>query len=680
MSGTITIDKKVLPIDGETNILELVRKAGVDLPAFCYHFELSDFGACRMCIVEEEKLGFIASCSTPPADGMVIRTTTPRLQRMRRTILELLLADHDRDCTICEKSGQCRLQELTLRFGIGNIRFGKDREPLPRDTSSPSLVRDPNKCVLCGNCVRNCSEIQGIGVLDFAYRGAAVQVIPAFNKSLAEGECVGCGQCIQACPTAALTIKFEIDAVWAALSDPHKRVIVQTAPAVRVALGEEFGEKAGTISTGKMVAALRRLGFHEIYDTSFAADLTTMEETTEFLHHLETGEHLPQFTSCCPAWVKYAEHFHSDLLPQLSTCRSPQQMLGSLLKKFYAKEQGLSPQDIFVVSVMPCTAKKFEARRPELTTEGSPDVDAVISTHELARMIREMGIVFAELEDDSFDLPFGFASGAGTIFGVFSGVSTAVIRTAIYKLSGKRPPVDFAFTPVEGFPNVNEAIVPVGNRVIRIATVHTLGAAKKLIAALRAGELSYHLVEVMACPGGCVAGGGQPLINNIQVRQQRAGGMRAADRLKQIRTVQDNPFISELYQQWLKEPGSDVAHHALHTTYASRRRVFEQFIPVVAAERPTMEIQVCVGTSCYLRGSYGVIQELAALIEKQGLSDRVNVQATFCLEQCDRGPSAVIDGQILEGVTEERLPAIFEEMVVKKLAQLSLQSISCVKD
>jgi len=668
MSGTVTIDERVVPINGEKNLLELIRKAGVDIPAFCYHFELSDFGACRMCIVEEKKLGFIASCSTPPAYGMVIRTTTPRLQRMRRTILELLLADHDRDCTICKKSGQCRLQELTLRFGIDNIRFGKDREALPRDELSASLVRDPNKCVLCGNCVRNCSEIQGIGVLDFAYRGAAVQVIPAFNKSLAEVECVGCGQCIQACPTAALTIKFETDAVWAALSDPHKRVIVQTAPAVRVALGEEFGGKPGTISTGKMVAALRRLGFHEIYDTSFAADLTAMEETTEFLHRFEKGESLPQFTSCCPAWVKYAEHFHSELLHQLSTCRSPHQMLGSLLKKFYAKEQGLSPQDIFVVSVMPCTAKKFEARRPEFTTEGSSDVDAVISTHELARMIREMGIVFEELEDDSYDFPFGFASGAGTIFGASGGVSTAVIRTAIYKLSGKRPPVDFTFTPVEGFPNVAEAIVPVGDGAIRIATVHTLGAAKKLIAAMRSGELSYHLVEVMACPGGCIGGGGQPLISNIQVRQQRAQGMRGADKLQQIRAPQDNLFIKELYQRWLEQPGSDVAHHALHTGYTSRRRVFEQFIPVVAAERPAVDIKVCVGTSCYLRGSYGVIQELAALIEKQQLTDRVNLQATFCLEQCDRGPSVVIDGHLLEGVTEERLPAIFEEMVVKNLA------------
>ncbi|MFW0860343.1 MAG: [FeFe] hydrogenase, group A [Dehalococcoidia bacterium] len=529
------------------------------------------------------------------------------------------------------------------------------------------MVRDPNKCILCGDCVRACSEIQGVGVLDFAYRGADVRVGPAFGRSMAETECVGCGQCILACPTAALTIKSEIDAVWAALSDPNKRVIVQTAPAVRIALGEEFGGKAGTISTGKMVAALRRLGFHEVYDTCFGADLTAMEETTEFLHRFEKGERLPQFTSCCPAWVKYVEHFHAELLGQLSTCRSPQQMLGSLLKKFYAQEQGIAPQDLFMVSVMPCTAKKFEARRPELTTQGSPDVDAVISTRELARMIREMGIVFEELGDDSYDLPFGFAGGAGTIFGVSSGVSTAVIRTAIYELSGKRPLVDFTFIPVEGLPNVSETIVPVGEKEIRIATVHTLGAAKKLIAALRSGEVSYHLVEVMACPGGCIGGGGQPLLSNAQARQeraQRAQGMQGADRLQQIRAPQDNPFIKELYQRWLGEPGSDVAHHALHTAYASRRRVYEQYIPVVAAERPTTDIRVCVGTSCYLRGSYGVIQELSSLIEKHQLTDRVNLQATFCLEQCDRGPSVVIDGRLLEGVTAERLPAIFEEMVV----------------
>ncbi|MBT9137554.1 MAG: NADP-reducing hydrogenase subunit HndC [Syntrophomonadaceae bacterium] len=667
MSGTITIDQKVLPINGEKNLLELIRQAGVDLPTFCYHSELSTFGACRMCIVEEEKMGLIVACCASPTDGMVIRTTTPRLQRMRRIILELLLANHDRDCTICEKSSNCRLQELAERFGIDKIRFGKKREPLPQDTSSLSLVRDQNKCILCGDCVRTCSEIQGIEVLGFSYRGAKLRVGPALGKSLAEVECSGCGQCIQVCPTAALTIKSEIDAVWAALSDPNKRVIVQTAPAVRVALGEEFGGKAGIISTGKMVSALRRLGFHKVYDTCFAADLATMEETTEFLHRLERGENLPLFTICCPAWIKYAEHFHTEVLGKLSTCRSPQQMLGSMLKKFYAREQGLSPKDLFVVSVMPCTAKKFEARRPEFTTEGSPDVDAVISTRELARMIREMGIVFDELEDDSYDLPFGFTSGAGTIFGVSGGVSTAVIRSAIYKLTGKRPLVDLVFTPVEGLPNVSETIVSVGEKEIRIATVHTLGATKKLIAALRSGEVSYHLVEVMACPGGCIGGGGQPLLTNTQARQERTQGMRGADRLQQLRTSQDNPFIKELYQQWLGEPGSKVAHQALHTTYSSRRRVYEQYIPVVAAEKPITDIKVCVGTSCYRRGSYEVIQKLNSLIEKHELTDRVNLQAVFCLEQCDRGPSVVIDGRLLEGVTAERLPAIFEEMVIKNL-------------
>jgi len=667
MSHMITIDQKVLPINGERNVLELVRQAGIDLPTFCYHSELSEFGACRMCLVEEEKMGLIAACRIPPSDGMVIRTTTPRLQRMRRTILELLLANHERDCTTCEKSGDCRLQELAQRFGIDEIRFAQDRESLPRDESSHCLIRNPNKCILCGDCVRTCAEIQGIGVWDFAYRGPDAQVTTAFNKPLAEVECIGCGLCIQACPTAALTIKPETDAVWAALADPSKRVVVQTAPAVRVALGEEFGHKPGAITTGKMVAALRRLGFCEVYDTSFGADLAAMEEATEFLERLEQGENLPMFTICCPAWVKYAEHFHPELLGHISSTRSPQQMLGALLKKFHAPEQGLSPQELFVVSVMPCTAKKFEARRPELTTEGSPDVDAVISTRELARMIREMGIVFDELDDDSFDLPFGSASGAGVVFGCSGGVSTAVLRTVMYKLSGKRPPFDFTFVPVEGFPRVAEATVPLGDKIIRVATVHTLAAAKKLIAAIDAGQVSYHLVEVMACPQGCIGGGGQPLLRDTRDLQERARGMRGADRLKEIRTVQDNPFVKEVYERWLEQPGSQVACQTLHTTYTSRRRVFGQFIPVVTAERPAVDVKVCVATSCYLRGSYGVIQELVALIEKQGLADRVNLEATFCLEQCDRGPSVVINGYLLEGVTKERLPVIFEEMVMNSL-------------
>ncbi|MFW0860172.1 MAG: [FeFe] hydrogenase, group A [Dehalococcoidia bacterium] len=566
---------KIKANEGDT-ILSVALKHGIYIPHLCHHFDLPPFGGCRLCMIEIEGRGLTISCKTPAEEGLKVITENPEINKIRRIAAELIIADHYTDCLSCVRNTNCRLQDIATHSGIKeeDLQHLKRRtvRNLPMDESSPYFYRDPNKCVLCGNCVRECGEIQNVGALDFAYRGAEIQVMPAFGKPMPETECVGCGQCIQVCPTAAITIKYQTDAVWAALKDPNKRVIVQTAPAVRVALAEEFGGKPGTIITGKMVAALRRLGFDQIYDTTFSADLTVMEETTEFLHRLEKGENIPLFTSCCPAWVNYVEYFHPDLLNQLSTCRSPQQMMGALLKKFYAKQQGLSPQDIFVVSVMPCTAKKSEAQRPEFRTQGIADVDAVISTPELVQMIREkIGFAFNILEDDCYDSPFGFGSGAGVGFGSSGGVSAAVIRTVLYKLSGGKPPLDYAFTPVEGFPNTTEAVLSVGDKTIRIAMVRTLGAANKLIEALRAGEVCYHLVEVMACPAGCISGGGQPLINNIQARQERAQALQGVDQQQRVRTVQDNPFIDEIYRQWLEKPGSHVAHHDLHTTYTPRR-------------------------------------------------------------------------------------------------------------
>lgn len=395
-TGKVTIDGQIIEINGAKNILELARRSGIELPTFCYHSELSIYGACRLCMVEVERMGLVASCSTPPADGMIIYTSTERVRRLRRMIIELLLANHDRECPTCGKSTVCKLQKLAKQFGVNKVRFGSRDVKLPIDDTSSSIIKDPNKCILCGDCVRVCKEIQGIGVWDFAHRGSKTEVTTAFGKNLSEVACVNCGQCVTVCPTGALIVKPEIEKAWQAIYDTNKTVVVQIAPAVRVALGEEFNLESSDKVTGKMVAALKKIGVDKVFDTIFSADLTTIEESMELLHRLENGGKLPLFTSCCPGWIKYCEQTHADLLGNLSTCRSPQQMFGSLVKKHYAKHIGKKPDEVVCISIMPCTAKKFEAKRPEFTTEGVADVDIVLTTVELAQMIKESGILFED--------------------------------------------------------------------------------------------------------------------------------------------------------------------------------------------------------------------------------------------------------------------------------------------
>jgi NADH-quinone oxidoreductase subunit G len=574
-SGFVTIDGIKVPINGQRNLLEMIRQAGIDLPTFCYHSELSIYGACRMCVVEDARGTVISSCSTPPSDGLSIRTNTPRLMRIRKMMLELLLANHDRDCTTCHKNGKCKLQGLCARFGIDRVRFPTRERITPLDLTAPSLVRDENKCILCGDCVRICAEVQGVGAIGFAYRGAQMRVTPAYNQGLGEANCVNCGQCVTVCPTGAITVRSDTGRVWSALRNPAKHVVIQTAPAVRVSIGEEFGLQPGAITTGQMVAALRRLGFDRVFDTSFAADLTTVEETTEFIDRLKTGQRLPQFTSCCPGWVKFAEQYYPEKLNLLSTCRSPQQMFGSLLKTHYAEQEHLTSADIFVVSAMPCTAKKFEAFRPEFAKANGEneamvrDVDAVLTTQELAHMIKAAGIVFSELEEEAFDSPFGFATGAGIIFGASGGVATAVVREATYELTGKRV-TDIELTPVDGLEGVRSATLPIGNVTVRLAVVSGLENTRRLIAAMDRGEMSFDIVEVMACPGGCAGGGGQPLPNQANQRQMRSRGLRTADRRQQIRLAHDNVLIRDVYERWLGDPNSETAHHLLHTSYNNR--------------------------------------------------------------------------------------------------------------
>ncbi len=563
--GIMTIDGQRIEFQNEKNILELVRKAGVELPTFCYYSELSTYGACRMCVVEDSKGGIMASCSEPPRDGMVVYTNTPKLQKHRKMILELLLASHCRDCTTCEKSGKCRLQDLASRFGIKRVRFENDAVKLPVDDSSAAIVRDPSKCILCGDCVRMCSEIQGMGVLDFAYRGSKMQVMPAFDRKLKESDCINCGQCTTVCPTGALIVKNETDRVWRKLHNPDMRVVAQIAPAVRVALGEEFHLPAGENVAGKIVAALRKLGFDEIYDTSMAADLTVMEESKEFLDRLTKNEKIPQFTSCCPGWVSFVEARHPELLDSISTCRSPMQMFGSVVKEHYRGNKEADSRQTMMVAVMPCTAKKYEAARPEFVSENEKDVDVVITTQELASMIRESGISFDELEPEAFDMPFGMASGAGVIFGVTGGVAEAVLRRCVLERT-QESLKDLSFSGVRGMKGIKEAQVVIGDKTLRVAVVHGLANVERLLELMKKGEAHYDLVEVMACTGGCIGGAGQPIPHSSTIKHSRAQGLYQADKQSQIKRSEENPMVMALYGGILK----GKTHKLLHCSYRKK--------------------------------------------------------------------------------------------------------------
>ncbi len=667
-TGKVTIDGKIVEINGAKNILELARRTGIELPTFCYHSELSVYGACRLCMVEVDKMGLVASCSTPPADGMVVRTNTERVRRLRRMIIELLLANHDRECTTCGKSTTCKLQKLAKQFGVSKVRFGSRDVKLPIDESGSSIIKDPNKCILCGDCVRMCKEIQGIGVWDFAHRGSNTVVTTAFDKKLSDVACVNCGQCVTVCPTGALTVKSEIEKAWQAIYDSEKTVVVQIAPAVRVALGEEFGlvGKSEQV-TGKMVAALKKMGADKVFDTLFSADLTTIEESMELLERLKAGEKLPLFTSCCPGWIKYCEQNHADLLTNLSSCRSPQQMFGSLVKKHYAKKIQKDPKDVICISVMPCTAKKFEAKRPEFTTDNVPDVDIVLTTVELAQMIKESGILFEELEPVGFDNPLGMGSGSALLFGSSGGVMESVVRfVAGYTAGEDIGRVDFE--PVRGTDGIKEAEVEVSGEKLKLAVVNGLGNAEKLIQRIKNGEASYHAVEVMCCPAGCIGGGGQPEVNDTAARIQRMKEIYRLDATNQVHKAQDNIYVNKILTEWFEGPATVGTHHDLHTCYTPRRRITGKPIEVNATKgEGSVQVQVCVGTGCYLRGSYDIMSKFNELIKELDLEGLVRLTGTFCLEQCDKGVSIKVGDEIITGVTLENAEQIFKSQVAMKV-------------
>ena len=574
---TLTIDGQEVKAKKGTTILQAAKSVGIDIPTLCFLKEINEVGDCRMCIVEVEgRRGFATSCITKVEEGMVVHTNTPDLIEARRVILDLIISNHKVECLTCIRNGNCELQALAKKFNITTVEFPGERKEQEIDDLSPSIVRDPSKCVLCRRCVAACKKVQEVGAIECINRGFESCISTVGEKSLNDVNCTFCGQCIQACPTGALHEKETIDEVWEKIKDPDTHVVVQTAPAVRVGLGEEFGMPIGTNVTGKMVTALRRLGFDKVFDTNTGADFTIMEEANEFIERFTKNESIPMITSCSPGWVKYIEMNYPELLPHLSSCKSPHQMFGALIKTYYAKKQKIDPEKIYVVSVMPCIAKKFERQREEMKNNGLDDVDNVITTRELARMIKQANIEFADLEETEFDNPMGEATGAAAIFGTTGGVMEAALRTAQDTLTGKDlEKIDFE--QVRGGDGIKRATVNVGGKDIKVVAASGLANAKVILEEIKNGTADYQFVEIMACPGGCVMGGGQPIKSSkirseVDVRAKRANALYTIDEKSVLRKSHENPIVKKIYEEYLEKPGSYRAEKLLHTRYKKREK------------------------------------------------------------------------------------------------------------
>lgn len=564
-------DKKVCVPEG-TTILDAAKQAGIDIPTLCFLKDINEVGDCRMCIVEVEgRRGFATSCIQTVEEGMVVHTHTPNVLEARHMILDLIISNHSKDCLTCTRSGNCELQDLAIKFNVLDIEFQGERTEHKIDDKSPSIVRDFNKCILCRRCVATCKNVQNIGAIDCIGRGFESCISTTYDHSLNDVNCTFCGQCIEACPTGALHEKENINEVWAKLKDPDTFVVAQTAPSVRVALGEEFGMEIGTNVTGKMVSALKHLGFDKVFDTNTGADFTIMEEATEFVKRFKENDNLPMTTSCCPGWVRFAEMEYPENLPHLSSCKSPHQMFGAIIKSYYAEKNHIDPSKIYVVSVMPCIAKKYESKREEMEVDGVRDVDAVITTRELARMIKQSNVEFDKLEDDTFDSPMGEATGAGAIFGVTGGVMEAALRTAYELMTGEELQ-KLEFEEIRGEKGIKKATVKIGNKDVKVAVAHGLKNARKIMEEIKNGAADYSFVEVMACPGGCIMGGGQPIKNSktrmtTDVAGKRAAAMYSIDERSTIRKSHGNPVLKQIYKEYIGKPGEHKAHELLHTHY-----------------------------------------------------------------------------------------------------------------
>lgn len=575
---TVTLKINNMPVTVPANytILQAAKEAGIDIPTLCYLKEINEIGACRICVVEVKGARtLMASCVQPVSEGMEVITNSPKVFDARKQNLELVLSNHDKKCLSCVRSGNCELQKLSKDYGIeDSYKYEGENPEFDVDWSATHMVRDNNKCILCRRCVAACAKNQGVGVIGANDRGFDTHIACAFDQDLADVSCISCGQCIVVCPTGALYEKDDTDKVWQALADDSKYVVVQTAPSIRVTVGESFGMPIGTNAEGKMVAALRRMGFDQVFDTNFGADLTIMEEANEFLERFTSGGTLPMMTSCSPGWVKYLEHYYPEFIPNLSSCKSPQQMFGAIAKSYFAEKLGKSPEDIVVVSVMPCTAKKFEAKRDDQDANGVADVDIVITTREFSRMVERAGLTFTDLPDEEFDTPLGLSSGAGLIFGASGGVMEAALRTASEKLTGKALE-KLEFCDVRGMEGIKEATYTINGIELKVAAVSGTSNASKLLDKIKAGEAEYHFIEVMACPGGCINGGGQPIQpakvrNFVDLKKARASALYQGDKEMTLRKSHENPAIKELYDTFLGEPGGHKAHHLLHTSYVPR--------------------------------------------------------------------------------------------------------------